>query len=154
MSIRSRCHLQAFTGCMESTYSVSTLMGMAHSYSSFCLALTSADHNLQELPRNINYLSKCNEYLTLHKSSIYSKFAHQLQWYCNEYFYFLLIFLFPNMSFLLSAVRVRYDLCSSKSSPRPLPAIEELMLIVEGVPTDGTDNVCKLIEQLAPSNRR
>ena len=64
------------------------------------------------------------------------------------------MFLCSNMLFSYSAVRVRHEAYSSPPSHRPLPAVEELLLMVDGVPADGTHDARRLILKLAPTNKR
>ena len=51
-------------------------------------------------------------------------------------------------------MRVRHEAYSSPPSHRPLPAVVELALMVDGVPADGSDDALRLILKLAPTNKR
>ena len=50
-------------------------------------------------------------------------------------------------------MRVRHEAYCSPSSHRPLPTVEELVLKVDGVPADGSDDACRLVLKLAPTDK-
>ena len=68
--------------------------------------------------------------------------------------YLMSLFLCSNMLFSYSAVRVRHEEYSSPPSHRPLPTVKALLLMVDGVPAEGTHDARRLILKVAPTNKR